>query len=201
MADGPTYPTGTIAKLLRLTPRRVQQLTAEGVIPKAERGRYELAPAVQGYIDYLNDRLAGKIAGEDGGTGVTWQAERTQKMRADRMASEIELARMRHEVVELSIVKEEVSRAFSAIRTRLLSLGPTLAPQLAAAKTANEARALVDDRVIEALHAISSGVFELAGGTAAGDDSDAHRGRGRKDGAAADADTERVGGREEGTVG
>lgn len=41
----PTYPVATIAKLLLLSDRRVQQLTKEGVIPKEERGRYELAPA------------------------------------------------------------------------------------------------------------------------------------------------------------
>jgi hypothetical protein len=37
----PTYPVGVIAKLLMLTERRVQQLAAEGSIPKAQHGRYE----------------------------------------------------------------------------------------------------------------------------------------------------------------
>ena len=36
-----TQPIAVIAKLLDLTERRVQQLSREGVIPKAERGRYE----------------------------------------------------------------------------------------------------------------------------------------------------------------
>ncbi len=56
MAADATYPVETIAELLNLTPRRVYQLTKEGIIPKASRGRYELVPAVRGYIKYLRDR-------------------------------------------------------------------------------------------------------------------------------------------------
>ncbi len=44
-----THPVETIAKLLILTERRVQQLAREGILPKAEHGRYELVPVVQAY--------------------------------------------------------------------------------------------------------------------------------------------------------
>lgn len=42
-----------IANLLKITPRRVQQLSNEGIIPRASRGKYKLITAVWGYIDYL----------------------------------------------------------------------------------------------------------------------------------------------------
>lgn len=45
----------TIAKLLMIEPRRVQQLVAEGFIPKGERGEYSLVESVQGYIKYLKE--------------------------------------------------------------------------------------------------------------------------------------------------
>ena len=45
-----------IAKLLMIEPRRVQQLVAEGFIPKGpERGKYSLVGSVQGYIKYLKE--------------------------------------------------------------------------------------------------------------------------------------------------
>lgn len=54
-----------LAKLLGLTTRRIQQLAADGVIPKGGvRGEYVLAGSVRGYINYLqkdgviDDRLA-----------------------------------------------------------------------------------------------------------------------------------------------
>lgn len=55
-AEDKTYPVETIAKLLMLTVRRVQYLVAEGVIPKAERGRYPLVGSIQGYIHFLQQR-------------------------------------------------------------------------------------------------------------------------------------------------
>jgi len=48
----------TIANILKLTPRRVQQLSSQGVIPKAKRGRYKIITSVWGYIDYLKKKLS-----------------------------------------------------------------------------------------------------------------------------------------------
>jgi hypothetical protein len=52
-----TYSVSTIAKLLILTERQVQALAKDGVLPKAERGRYALVPVVQ----------AGSVATDGGG--------------------------------------------------------------------------------------------------------------------------------------
>ena len=51
-----TQPIGLIARLLDLSERRVQQLSREGVIPKAERGQYDLIGSVRGYVRYLRDQ-------------------------------------------------------------------------------------------------------------------------------------------------
>ena len=61
-----TYPVSTIAKLLILTERQVQSLAKDGVLPKAERGRYVLVPVVQSYIRYLRERaIGGGMGGSD----------------------------------------------------------------------------------------------------------------------------------------
>jgi hypothetical protein len=39
-----THPVATIAKLLLLTERRMQQLTREGVLPRADRGAMSWRP-------------------------------------------------------------------------------------------------------------------------------------------------------------
>lgn len=51
----PTITLETAAKLLRLTPRRLQQLTAEGWIKKTGRGQYTVVGVVQGYLDFRDD--------------------------------------------------------------------------------------------------------------------------------------------------
>ena len=54
-----------IAKLLKLSERRIQQLAKEGVIPKAERGKYDLIGSVQGYIDFLKAKAGGDFTAEE----------------------------------------------------------------------------------------------------------------------------------------
>ena len=49
----------TIAEILGVTTRRVQQLVREGVIPKLKYGRYDLASVVHSYITYLRE-VAGR---------------------------------------------------------------------------------------------------------------------------------------------
>jgi hypothetical protein len=60
MSDQQVYPAKTIAPLLDISERRVGQLVNEGIIPKTERGRYELFPVVQGYVKFLRERKLGK---------------------------------------------------------------------------------------------------------------------------------------------
>jgi hypothetical protein len=69
----------TCAKLLKLTPRRVNQLEAAGVIPKAARGRYVTVAVVHAYIAHLHE------SSED--TPKSKAANRIQNARA----TEIEL--------------------------------------------------------------------------------------------------------------
>ena len=51
----------TLAEVLGMTPRRVQQLARGGVIPKAARGRYDLPACVQAWGSWLT---SGKAAGD-----------------------------------------------------------------------------------------------------------------------------------------
>ena len=95
-----TYPVTTIAKLLILTPRWVQHLAREGVIPKSERGRYELVPAVQGYIRYLRDRAIGADLPDGGGDHKI----RLLKARAD--IAEYEAERMAGELAPVDEVEK-----------------------------------------------------------------------------------------------
>ncbi len=117
----PTYPAKTIAKLLMLTERRVQQLAKEGVVPKAERGRYELAPAVQGYIRYLQDRAAGSAV--QSGT-IDYHVEKARKTKAEADIAEIEAAKRRGDAIDASEVKRAWQLILGEVRANLLGNTP-----------------------------------------------------------------------------
>ncbi len=47
------YKVAIIARFLNLTERRVQQRARDGIIPKAEKGKYDLVQCVHGYVRFL----------------------------------------------------------------------------------------------------------------------------------------------------
>ena len=93
-----SQPIGVIARLLDLSERRVQQLSRDGVIPKAERGQYDLVAAVRGYVAYLRDlaikaqagapdfgveraRLGVGQGGSRAGSSITWSSTAGRRVR------------------------------------------------------------------------------------------------------------------------
>ena len=112
-----TYPVTTIAKLLMLSDRRVQQLTQDGVIPKAERGRYELAPAVQGYIRYLQERSLRSDA-----STIDYHVEKARLTKAQADSAEVEAAKSRGEVCSMDMVERNLANLFAEIRANLRNI-------------------------------------------------------------------------------
>jgi len=158
MADAgtPTYPVKTIAALLRLTERRVQQLSKEGVIPKAERGRYELAPAVQGYIAYLQDRLAPR-EGDDDPDRIDYHVEKARKTKAEADIAEMEAAKMRGDLVDAVEMKDALELVMSEVKTKLLNNAPTrIAARTKTEKKEASIKAIAKEEIAASLQALAS---------------------------------------------
>lgn len=59
MSDG--FITGDVAaRLLKITPRELERLAKDGVIPRDGPDKYVLAIVVHAYIDYLNKQIEGR---------------------------------------------------------------------------------------------------------------------------------------------
>lgn len=59
------YPKETIANLLNISERRIEQLVKQKVIPKAGRGVFDLGPTVQSYVRYLQGLCSGAIKSKE----------------------------------------------------------------------------------------------------------------------------------------
>jgi hypothetical protein len=57
MSKDLTWPAVRMAKFLDLTPRRLRQLSSEGIVPKAGRDRYAPFEVNVAYIRFLRDRV------------------------------------------------------------------------------------------------------------------------------------------------
>lgn len=120
-----TLSTAQLADLLMITSRRVQQLTDEGVIPKVSRGKYELIPAVQGYVRFLQERTNGHNA-----SPADYHAEKARLTKAQADLAELELAKARGEVAPIPDIEREWSRKFAVLRSNVMNVAQRVATQL-----------------------------------------------------------------------
>lgn len=141
---------GTLARLFVLTPRRIQQLASEGIIPKGERGRYPLAPAIAGYVTWLQK----KVSGETDSVDLTTQRARLAKEQADKTA--MENAQLRGVLVHADDVIATWTTCAAAMRARMLAAPTKVAPMARAAATDAEAAAVIEAEVVEALEELSA---------------------------------------------
>lgn len=115
------YTAKIIAKYLDLTPRRVNQMKAEGVIQEAASGLFDLQRTVRDYIRYCK-----------GGTGeVNLNEEKAKLTRAKRERAEMENRKQRGELHEAAEIKAAITAEHMNMRTRLLALPAKLSPSLA----------------------------------------------------------------------
>ena len=102
------YPKETIAALLNISERRVEQLAKQKIIPKAGRGVFDLGPTVQAYVRYLQGLSSGALkAGEPSELDRRLMEARVlereskarqAKYRADIMEQEIQERRLHTEI-------------------------------------------------------------------------------------------------------
>ena len=146
------YPVSTMAKLFNLTERRVQQLSKEGVIPKDARGRYELVPAVQGYVRYLQERALGQQVPEG---AIDYHAEKARKTRAEADLAEMAAAR-RGELVEAAVVDQAWQSVMREIQSKLLGQTPARIASLVIGERAEAAiKKIVRSELVLVLEAAS----------------------------------------------
>ena len=139
-----------IAKLLKLTERRVQQLAKDDIIPKAERGKYDLISSVHGYIDFLKAKAGGDFTAED----VIKNKNKLMKAKAE--IAEIERMKATGELIPKEEVKSTWLELINKVKQKLLSIPNKIAPIVVAIKNTNEIKLILQDKIYEALYEISS---------------------------------------------
>lgn len=177
------HKVAVIARFLNLTERRVQQLAREGILPKPDKGKYDLVRCVQTYVRYLQERAYG--------SGVTAQdthIERARLIKAQADKTELEVATMRNQLVAIDTVETDWLQHISACRMRLLALPTKTAFQIAVMTEPAEIERFLKRAIYEALTELANSHDEpadiLPDGTAEG---------GARVDAAARTDGERMG--------
>jgi len=151
-----TQPISVIARLLDLSERRVQQLSREGVIPKAERGQYDLIGSVRGYVRYLRDQALKAQAG-----APDYALERARFIRARADLAEMEAEEKRRSLIAAEQIEAAWIAVLALLRTRLLALPDRLAPQVFEQSTVGDTRNLIRAAIREVLDDLAQPDIEL----------------------------------------
>jgi phage terminase Nu1 subunit (DNA packaging protein) len=134
-----------LARLLSLTARRLSMLAAEGIIPKAKRGRYPFIASVQGYVRYLKE-AAGEGVNND---SLTKQRARLTRSKAD--IAELQRSRLMGEVIPANEVVAMNTSIASTVRTKLLTVPTKYAARLTMIKKPADAETILRSGIEEAL--------------------------------------------------
>ncbi len=155
-----TAPTvETIAQLLCVTPRRIQQLAKEGVLRKDIRGRYPLVVNVQSYIRYLQEESR---QGASGSSEMKNSKTRHAAAKADQ--EEMKTQQMKGELIGVQEVIEAWANIFTLFKSRMRAIPSDIAPTVRLAKTDGQAQELIRRLVDEALQELSESAVKVTPG-------------------------------------
>lgn len=135
---------GTLAKLFVLSERRVQQLRASGIIPKAQDGQYHLVNAVNAYILFLRERARLNDHPSAEAALIAQQRLRLLKARADRAEHD-------NQVVEGQWLNaSEVNQAFQEVGAVFIACVDALPGRLAFELAGIDDPAVIKAKLFEA---------------------------------------------------
>jgi phage terminase Nu1 subunit (DNA packaging protein) len=140
------YKVAVIARFLNLTDRRVQQLARDGIIPKPEKGKYDLVGCVQGYVRYLQERAFGRDC-----LPRDTHIERARLIRAQADKTELEVEALRGNLITIEAVEMDWLTMVMNCRAKLLSIPTKTAFQIQNLKQTHEIEKFLKRTIYEAL--------------------------------------------------
>ena len=117
-----TWPTARMAKFIDVTPRRLQQLVQEGVVPKCEgRGRYNPIAVNLAYIRFLRDRVQSPELSESEFHGAKLAKIRSEHemIKVQTRLLDSKLAEQNGDLLPVAILRDFLTEFFVTARAEL----------------------------------------------------------------------------------
>jgi phage terminase Nu1 subunit (DNA packaging protein) len=132
-----------LAEILGITERRINQIVAEkGTFTRELNGKFDMVKCVEAYY---RDLLLG---------GYDLERENVLHERVKREKTELQLAKMKGELHEASVIELAITNMLVTFRNRILGIPAALAPKLIR-KTVSEIDAILQKELRSALSELS----------------------------------------------
>ncbi|MCH8167164.1 MAG: hypothetical protein IIC03_04455 [Proteobacteria bacterium] len=153
-----------VASHLGLSVTRVSQLISADILPKAPRGRHDLAACRLAYLEHLREIAAGR-GSRDGGLDLVAERARLARAQAEKVERENKIADGLY--LEVAVVHRLVTGSFARVRAKLLASPARLAPVMAPAMSPAAAQGVLKTEIYTALNELGS--TQITGITDTGD--------------------------------
>ena len=139
-----------VANVLNMTPQMVNRHVKDHGMPRISRGEYDLVKCVHWYIAYKDQQIKEARSGTE-----TESQARQRLIVASADLRELELAQACGDLIEIDVAQMVWQRVAASFRNKMLLLPTKLAGQVITCKDPNEAQALLETEIQEALHDLS----------------------------------------------
>jgi phage terminase Nu1 subunit (DNA packaging protein) len=150
-ADLESVNAAVLGRVLGISRASIANLATDGILPRADRGLFNLPACVQAY---LRHKLVKAKAGDVVTQSLVAERSRLTKIKAD--AAEVEARKLAGELVPAADIEAAWLAVAGTVRTRLLLIPAKTAPRIVALKTPAEAQALLRKEINAALAAIAA---------------------------------------------
>lgn len=157
-------PVETLAEIFGLTSARINQLAADGIIVRHERGKYDLLASVKKYCEYLRTKKKNQFDGGDTPDGKDYEKHRSRYTAAKADIAEIDAAMKKGQAHDATAVAKVWYDMIAAARGKFLSV-PTKAAGEMDGMTTPERQAFLQTLVEDALRELSDYSPEVITGT------------------------------------
>lgn len=152
-----TVSVATLATLLEIHERRIQQLVKGGYLPKPKkRGEYEMFPTIRAYMRYLKRGIGVPVEDAASASEGELLREQIRLTRAKAVWAELKAGKEGSNLIPAIDVEVALTEILGRLRARLLNFASDIAPQLLNLSTTNEIQTQVRRYVYEWLAEISS---------------------------------------------
>ncbi len=144
-----------LAEAVNLSPRRVNQLTDDGVMTRLDRGEYDLLASMRGYIRHLQLAMGQKATMNADGETITTKHQRSALLDLQVARETLALAHARAEVMAIQDHELITSTLITETKSAVMAIAPRSAAKVANLTSRSAIEKEIADECLLALKRLS----------------------------------------------
>ena len=151
-----------LARLIKLSERRIQQLVKEGVLTRESNGKYPMVENIHRYIDYIGIRSRQQTDDEldQVDLNATYKKEKIRLTKAQADYEEIKAKLATNQVIDVAQLELALANVFGLIQSKLLVVPERVENELIGETDKDKFHKILLEEIKEAMYEVTDGTEE-----------------------------------------